>query len=102
MNASSNTGGRPKILSMRQKRIVIKHFKRGDGQTTTFGVDLIKSKLVLDVSNLSIRNILHNNGYKNYKKNFKPFILLTNIKKRRNIMKSTNYLHIRTTQIMCF
>ncbi len=53
-------------------------------ETTTNGVELVKEKYEKDVSNSTIRRILHQQGFKNYKKQHKPMISKSNILKRKN------------------
>ncbi len=84
-NLSSNAknNGRPKKLNMRQERQIIRKFISGEAETTTEGVALAKKYANKDVSNSTIKKIIHKNGFKNYRKPEKPSISRSNLTKRK-------------------
>ncbi len=81
---SKNSGGRPKILKPRETNVLVREFSKGSLETTTNGVELVKNYFEKNISNSTVRNILKENNFQNYKKIPKPFISRVNFQKRKN------------------
>ncbi len=77
------TSNRPKILTTREERLIVRKFTSGEAETTTHGVELAKSMANKKVSNSTNRNVLFKNDLKSYKKQKKPTISKSNFKKRK-------------------
>lgn len=86
-------GGRPRKLSLRTEKSIIRDFSTKDGMNTTKMVKKIYETQEKKVSKKTICRILHKNGYKSYKNIRKPLLSNINVQKRftfaKKFIKST-------------
>ncbi len=67
--------GRPKKLSLREKKQVLRTFENGNLENTTNGVEFVKKIWKKNVDNSTIRRLITKNGMKSYKKHVNhPFL----------------------------
>ncbi len=84
MSSSAEILGRPRILNDKEKRQIISKFISGNAEKTIQNVTLVKEYCNKNISNSTIKNILHKYDLKNYRKQKKPVISKSNLKKRKN------------------
>ncbi len=82
-NGKVSLPGRKKILSQKEERMIIRKYDSGKLENTTNGVSMVKEIFSKDISNSTIRRLVHKNGLRNYKKSCKPDISKKNIKARK-------------------
>ncbi len=75
--------GRPKKLTSREEKLIVRNFNNGKCETTTDGVNLVSETLQKTVSNSLIRNKLYENNMKSYKKQQAPLISKKNLRARK-------------------
>ncbi len=84
----SEKKGRPKCLSKRQERKLVKQFQVANCLNSTDGVGFIKEVTGKDVSNQLVRNVLKKNGITAHKRIKAPEISTKNLKCRKKFYET--------------
>ncbi len=75
--------GRPKKLSVREERLILRDFRNGDLENATEGVRYIQKTFSKIVSNEFIRTLLKKNNIKAYHKRKIPFLTKKHLNQRK-------------------
>lgn len=80
---SGDRGGRPEVLSDKEKRLVLREFENARCTTAQNGVVFVKNQFDKTLSVSYIKNLLHKNGFRSYTQKKMPLLSSKNVKARK-------------------
>ncbi len=86
INVENNLGGRPKKLSEKEERFLIKKFNTMEATNSTSGVKLIQEITNKKISKSTGKRTLYKHGYKSYKRKKAPLLTKKHLNARKNII----------------
>ncbi len=85
---TGNKTGRPKALSARESRLLIRKYSIHEIKTSSQGVSLIKDISNKNISKATVKRNLYENGFKSFKESKAPHLSRANMKARKKFYET--------------